>query len=124
MGEKKIETNEIQTCSFTGRQFLSSEYPKLCSCCKKEFNNRQSYWESTSPLEHGNYSNGNQNDIFEYRNCNDCSSTLVTKLLDERDHSNEGNKKREQWEQQFQFLVSNGIPKERAKTILSKKKYI
>jgi len=122
MGAKKIEQKEIQTCSITGRQFLASEFPKLCSCCKKEFNERQSYWDQTSPLEHGNYSRGSKNHIFEYRNCNDCSSTLVTKFVDERDASAEGVKKREQWKQQFQFLVSNGIPEERAKSILASKK--
>jgi hypothetical protein len=119
---KKV-TIDILSCSETGRRFHADEYPKKCSCCESEFLNRESYWEKTEALDRGDYSRGTKGAVFEYRNCTDCKSTLVIKLINERDDSVAGIEKRVHWNKQFQFLVSNGITVERAKSILNKKKF-
>lgn len=123
MSALKNDIIEFLNCPETGRQFHANEFPKKCSCCKEEFLSRESYWEKTEALDHGNYSKGTENTVFEYRNCSDCKSTLVTKFVDERDLSDQGQEKRMQWSKQFEFLVSNGVEAERAKSILSKKKF-
>jgi hypothetical protein len=122
MSAVKKETSHFQNCAETGRQFHLDQYPKKCSCCKKEFLSRESYWDETEALVHGNYSRGTNSSVFEYRNCTDCKSTLVTKFVDQRDLSTEGLKKRTEWGKQFEFLVANGVDPDRAKSILKKKK--
>lgn len=81
---------------------------------------RDIFWAETEPLKKGDYSEGTSQKVFEYRNCNDCHSTLVTKMNDDRDNSTEGEQRRTEWKQRFQFLVSNGVSKDRAKEILKK----
>jgi hypothetical protein len=114
----KKELSDFQRCHFTGRNFLKESYPSSCNCCKRNFSDRKSFWEATLPLEKGNYSKGTKGNVFEYRNCSDCGSTLITEFKNERDQSQKGEQCRREWAQRFKFLVSNGVDEERARSIL------
>lgn len=119
-GENAKKLN-FQNCDETGRRFKEGTYPLICSCCGKTFKDRNDYWLNTTPLIKGNYSDGLEYTVFEYRNCGYCDSTLICELADERDMSPQGVKRRAIFTEQLKFLVSNGIEEERAIEILRPK---
>lgn len=118
MNALKKENLEYTKCIETGRRFKTTSFPNSCSCCKKSFESREQYWKDTHKLIKGDYSEGEEDSIFEYRNCNDCESTIICEMAEERDNSPEGQIKRESWNKQMEFLVKNGIELDRAKKIL------
>ena len=102
-------------CEKSKRHYLSSTFPKICNCCKRIYKARHSYLEQTELLSKGSYGNPRKSlYLFEYRNCK-CGSTLVIKIKEMRDFSQEGIRKRKWIGDRINDLREMGIDYPEAK---------
>tara|TARA_R110002072_G_scaffold64203_2_gene159377 strand:+ start:224464 stop:224838 length:375 start_codon:yes stop_codon:yes gene_type:complete len=106
-------------CEHTNRYYNNDQFPKKCTTCLCQFEDRSSFLASTSKLMKGSYSIGPQSSVLEYRNCK-CGSTLTLKMFDERKYDEKSNKQREFFRQRIPKLIKKGYQESEAKDIVMK----
>ena len=104
-----------------GEDLFVLHFPEICLSCGKRFQSSKEFLENTSLLPQETYFDTGSNNVVDHRQC-ECGETLVLKRKNRRDDSKEGDQKRQEFQSQLIFLTKNGIPIERARTILLKRK--
>ena len=96
-------------------------FPEVCLSCGRSFQNSRDFLENTFLLPKEAYFDESSNNVVDHRNC-DCGETLILRRKNRRDETKKGNQKRQEFQNQLIFLTKNGIPIERARTILMRGK--
>lgn len=82
-------------------------YPKLCKSCGRSYKNYQEFFNQTTNLSKGDYSQGPKGSVLVYRNC-ECGSTITSKVEDMRDYTPEGVAQREEFKKRLRKRVEQG----------------
>lgn len=106
-------------CEYTNRYYNNDQFPKKCTTCLWQYENRSSFLEETSKLSKGRYSIGPQSSVLEYRNCK-CGSTLTMKMFDDRKYDKKSNMQREFFRERIPGLIKKGYQESEAKDIVMK----
>ena len=93
---------------------FESSFPKKCSSCGKVYQNSEEFLTETQNMPNGRSSlkeamEDNGTTIVEvFRNCA-CGSTLMDEFNSRRDDSDQGTKRRQQFDRLLSILQSNGF---------------
>tara|TARA_Y100001954_G_C15829495_1_gene614313 strand:- start:633 stop:1010 length:378 start_codon:yes stop_codon:yes gene_type:complete len=106
---------------FEGEGLFILHFPDVCLSCGRSFQNSKDFLENTFLLPQETYFDANTNNVVDHRNCG-CGETLILRRKNRRDQTKKGNQKRQAFQNQLIFLAKNGVPIERARTILMRGK--
>ena len=117
--EKNAELDDF----FAGLKTLeASLYPKRCYKCGNVYNSPEEFFTKTRNIKNDAEYSGlkmayddDDNVIIEaFRNCT-CGSTLLSNFGDRRDQSEQGIKRRAQFEVLMNYLIAQGMDKQSAR---------
>jgi len=106
------------------KSIVDSAFPKICPMCGKIYNNENDFINETTKLNNqtGLKQSYDDDDVIIvelYRNCS-CGSTLMNFFGDRRDSSEAGEKRRVKIGELIEYLVSQGLEQDLARTELLK----
>ena len=102
-----------------GHELLS--FPEICLSCGKSYSSKDEFMNQTILLPRETYFDDAKGEVVDHRQC-ECGETLISRRPDQRVKGKEGKMSRIEFHKQLVFLVRNGIPMERARSILGKKR--
>ena len=117
---KPIITSEVNS---DDEGLFVLHFPDVCLSCGKSFANTKEFFNNTVLLPQETYFDVSSNNVVDHRQC-ECGETLVLRRKNRRDETKAGDQKRQEFQSQLLFLAKNGIPMERARSILMGSKNI
>ena len=105
-------------------ELIASAFPKQCPTCGRKYESAAEYWAATQPIGQGRsglkQSTDDGSTIVEaFRNCV-CGSTLMDFFRDRRDVSEAGLNRRKRFGELLEYLASQSLDREVARTELLK----
>jgi len=105
--------------------FIESAFPKTCAVCGKKYLTAEQFLTETDNMPSGRSSlkealEDDGTSIVEvFRNCG-CGSTLMDEFNSRRNNSEQGQKKRDEFNKLLKFLESQNVPTAKARTEILK----
>ncbi len=97
------------------------DFPEVCLSCGKSFSSPTEFMSQTVLLPMETYIDNAKGEVIDHRQC-ECGETLIIRRSDQRAKSKESKMIRVEFQKQLVFLVKNGIPIEKARNILMRKR--
>ncbi len=106
------------------KSIVDSAFPKTCPMCGKTYNNEDAFINETTKLNNQtglkqSYDDDDHTIVELYRNCS-CGSTLMNFFGDRRDTSEAGEKRRAKIGELIEYLITQGLEQDLARTELLK----
>lgn len=101
-------------CPYSKRLLFAGQFPRQCSNCGRNFENRSDYYFQTTPAGNGKLICREQQYLLEMRNCS-CGSTISLKFIDERDYTEVGKFRLEKTQELIEHFKKDGSFEQDAK---------
>ena len=118
---KNMDLEQFKEEEYLEKTSLILSYPEVCLSCGKHFASSEVFLKETVLLPSETFFDSERNAVVDHRQC-ECGETLTSKKADQRGKTSKDKIQRNEFQNQLIFLVKNGIPMEKARNLLSRKR--
>ena len=118
---KNMDLEQFKEEEYLEKTSLILSYPEVCLSCGKHFASSEVFVKETVLLPSETFFDSERNEVVDHRQC-ECGETLTAKKADQRGKTHKDKIQRNEFQNQLIFLVKNGIPMEKARNLLSRKR--
>ena len=118
---KNIDLEQFKEEEYLEKSSSILSYPEVCLYCGKLFVSSEEFVKETVLLPSETFFDSERNEVVDHRQC-ECGETLIAKKADQRGKTSTDKIQRNEFQNQLIFSVKNGIPMEKARNLLSRKR--